>query len=189
MKIIFLRHALTRSNKEKRFSTKNTEISKDGYKDLDKAKINLKSYKIDEIYTSNLLRSQQTAKYLGFNDYKKDERLNEMNFGDFKGKRLEDTYKTYKDFYKKKKLNPFDTKYPDGESVRDVINRLNDFISEKSKEDKNILCISHGIAIRSAIFTILKDLSNFDKFWIDNGSLTVIDIKNKKLLIECVNKI
>lgn len=189
MKIIFLRHGLTESNKEKRFSTKDTKISEQSYKDLDKSKENLKNYNIDKVYTSKLLRSQETAEYLGFKTYEEDKRLNEMDFGDFKGMKVIDTYKKYEKFYNDKKLKPYDISYPGGESIKDLIKRLDDFIEEKKEFDGNILCVSHGIAIRAAIFTILKDLSNFENFWIDNGSLTVINIKDNKKIIECVNKI
>lgn len=191
MKIIFLRHGLTKSNTEKRFSKKETRLSDMAYKDLDKSFENLKDYKIDKVYTSALIRSQETAKYLKFNNFTIDERLNEMDFGDFKGMKVKDCYKKYADFYKKKSENPYTTKYPNGECIKDLIKRLDSFIKEKYQEnkDKTILCVSHGIAIRAALFTILKDLDNFENFWLDNGSLSILNIKKDKQIIECVNKI
>ena len=189
MKIIFLRHGKTNSNKEKCFSTAKTQIIEEGYEDLDKAKNNLKTYNFKEVYTSKLLRSKQTAEYLGFTSFKEDSRLNEMDFGDFKGKNIEKCLLEYRNLYKKIKEDPFSSKYPNGESRIDVINRLSSFMEEKSKLDYDILCISHGIAIRSSLFYVLKDLSNFDSFWLDNGSLTVFDLKENKKIIECVNLI
>ena len=75
------------------------------------------------------------------------------------------------------------------QSLEDLIKRVNNFMEEKSSFDGNILCISHGIAIRSSLFTVLKDLGNFKNFWIDNGSLTVFDLSDDKKMIECVNLI
>lgn len=189
MKIIFLRHGLTDSNMIKRFSTEDTSLSKQAYKDLDKSKIYLKDYTIDKVYTSELLRSKETAEYLGFTNFIEDKRLNEMDFGDFKGKKFSDTKKDFKEFYEKKELNPYSINYPGGESVKDVIKRLDNFINDVAKNKGTILCVSHGIAIRSALFTVLKDISNFENFWIDNGSLTIINIDDEKKMIECVNKI
>ena len=189
MKIIFLRHGLTESNKELKFSTPKTKLSKKAYIDLDKSKKNLKNYKIDKVFTSKLIRSQETAKYLGFDEFIEDGRLNELDFGDFKGQKVLDTKEKYKDFYENLKNNPYSTKYPNGESVEDLIKRVNDFIKEKSTNDGNILCVSHGIAIRATLFTVLKDLDNFKNFWIDNGSITVFDISENKTMIECVNLI
>lgn len=189
MKIIFLRHGLTEANKELRFSTSLTKLSSKAYDDLDKSKKLLKKYKIDKVYTSKLIRSQETAKYLGFNDFCEDSRLNELDFGNFKGQKVLETKKVYKEFYEKLKKDPYHTKYPNGESINDLINRLDDFISEKSSLDENILCVSHGIAIRASLFTILKDMDNFKNFWIDNGSLTIFNIEDNKKMIECVNMI
>lgn len=189
MKIIFVRHGQTMSNIEKKYSTPDTKLEKSGLYILDKTKNLLGNYEIDEVYTSGLVRSQETAKILGFEDYFVDNRLNEMDFGDFKGQNIYDVRDNYKEFFKKEKENYFGQKYPNGESRRDVINRLSSFLDEKSKEGKNILSISHGIAIRSTLFWILNDLSNWNSFWIDNGSLTVYNIKDNKKLIESVNLI
>lgn len=189
MKIIFVRHGQTMSNIEKKYSTPDTRLEKSGLYILDKTKKLLGNYEIDEVYTSGLVRSQETAKILGFEDYFIDCRLNEMDFGDFKGQNIYDVRDNFKEFFEKEKENYFDQKYPNGESRRDVINRLSSFLNEKSKKGKNILAISHGIAIRSTLFWILKDLSNWNSFWIDNGSLTVYNIKDNKKLIESVNLI
>lgn len=189
MKIIFVRHGITKSNIDKKYSTPDTRIDKSGLYILEKTKSLLKDYKIDQVYTSNLIRSQETAYKLGFNDFKIDQRLNEMDFGDFKGQNIYDVRENHKDFFEREKDFYFDIPYPNGESRQDVINRLRSFLDEKSMEEKNILAISHGIAIRSTLFWILKDLSNWHSFWIDNGSLTVYNIKNGKKLIESVNLI
>ena len=187
MKIIFVRHGLTMANIEKKYSTPETKLEESGLYILDKTKEHLKNYEIDEVYTSGLIRSQETAKILGFDKYLVDERLNEMDFGDFKGKSIFEVREDYKNFFEQEKESYFDLPYPNGESRRDVIKRLSSFLDEKSNNDKNILCISHGIAIRSSLFWILKDLSNWQSFWIDNGSLTVYNIKDNKKLIESVN--
>ena len=189
MKIIFVRHGVTKSNIEKKYSTPDTRIDKSGLYILEKTKSLLVNYEIDQVYTSNLIRSQETACKLGFKDFKIDQRLNEMDFGDFKGQNIFDVRKNHKDFFEREKDFYFDIPYPNGESRQDVINRLRSFLDEKSTEDKNILAISHGIAIRSSLFWILKDLSNWQSFWIDNGSLTVYNIENGKKLIEGVNLI
>lgn len=189
MKIIFVRHGITKSNIDKKYSTPDTKIDKSGLYILEKTKSLLKNYKIDQVYTSNLIRSQETAYELGFNDFKIDQRLNEMDFGDFKGQNIYDVRENHKDFFEREKDFYFDIPYPNGESRQDVINRLRSFLDEKSMEEKNILAISHGIAIRSTLFWILKDLSNWHSFWIDNGSLTVYNVKNDKKLIESVNLI
>lgn len=187
MKIILVRHGLTQANIEKRYSTDDTVLAESGLHILDKTKKNLESYDIKKVYTSKLIRSQQTARKLGFKDFTADPRLNEMNFGSFRGRLLADVRENDRDFFKKEEDDYFNTSYPDGESRMDVIKRLSDFLDEVSQNDGDVLAVSHGIAIRSALFWVLKDLANWPSFWIENGSLTVFNIEDGKRLIESVN--
>ena len=90
MKIIFVRHGLTMANIEKKYSTPDTRLEESGLYILDKTKELLKNYEIDQVYASGLIRSQETAKILGYDDYLVDTRLNEMDFGDFKGQNIYD---------------------------------------------------------------------------------------------------
>lgn len=190
MKIILVRHGQTQANISWKYSTDDTVLAESGLYILDKTKILLDDYKIDKVYTSNLVRSQETARRLGFSDFIIDKRLNEMNFGDFRGRGIDEVRESEKEFFLEEENDYFNIKYPSGESRNDVIRRTSEFLNEKSKEeDGTILCISHGIAIRSTLFWILKDLDNWRSFWIDNGSLTIYNIEDDKRLIESVNKI
>ena len=190
MKIILVRHGKTQANIDWKYSTDDTVLAKDGLYILDKTKKLLEDYDIDEVYTSALIRSQETAKHLGYTNFIIDKRINEMNFGDFRGQSIDEVRLKQKLFFENERNNYFDTKYPNGESRNEVIKRTSGFLDEISqKDDKTILCISHGIAIRSTLFWVLKDLSNWNSFWIDNGSLTVFNVKDGKKLIESVNKI
>lgn len=190
MKIILVRHGKTQANIDWKYSTDDTVLAKDGLYILDKTKKLLEDYDIDEVYTSALIRSQETAKHLGYTKFIIDKRINEMNFGDFRGESIDEVRLKQKLFFENERNNYFDTKYPNGESRNEVIKRTSEFLDEISqKDDKTILCISHGIAIRSTLFWVLKDLSNWNSFWIDNGSLTVFNVKDNKKLIESVNKI
>ena len=190
MKIILVRHGKTQANIDWKYSTDDTVLAKDGLYILDKTKKLLEDYEIDEVYTSALIRSQETAKHLGFTNFTIDKRINEMNFGDFRGESIDEVRLKQKLFFENERNNYFDTKYPNGESRNEVIRRTSESLDEISQEDdKTILCISHGIAIRSTLFWVLKDLSNWNSFWIDNGSLTVFNVKDNKKLIESVNKI
>lgn len=88
MKVILVRHGLSEANIGRYYSLDDTILHKGGYSVLDKTRKNLEKYDIDHVYTSNLLRSQQTAEKLGYKDYTIDTRLNELDFGNFKGKLL-----------------------------------------------------------------------------------------------------
>ena len=187
MKIILVRHGLSEANISRFYSLEDTSLHESGFSVLNKTKRNLENYDIDQVYVSELKRSQQTAQKLGFNDYKIDNRLNELDFGDFKGKFFDDIRTNEIDFFNKKEKDFFNIKYPGGESIDDVIKRTSEFFEEKSKENKNILCVSHAIAIKSSLFWLLKDKENWQTFWLDNGSITVFRVEDEKKIIESVN--
>ena len=187
MKIILVRHGLSEANIGRFYSMDDTILHESGYGVLEKTKKNLEKYEIDHVYTSKLLRSQQTAEKLGFNDYTIDPRLNELNFGNFKGKLFEETRKKEAQFFVEQEKDVFNVRYPGGESRNDLIKRTSAFLDELVEKNQNALCVSHGIAIKSTLFWILKDLEDWDSFWLENGSITVFNIENGKKLLEAVN--
>lgn len=187
MKIILVRHGLSEANIGRFYSMNDTILHENGYDVLEKTKKNLEKYTIDHVYTSKLLRSQQTAEKLGFEEYTIDSRLNELDFGNFKGKLFEETRKKEAQFFVEQEKDVFNVRYPGGESRADVIKRTSEFLDELVRKNENALCVSHGIAIKSSLFWILKDLGDWDSFWLENGSITVFNIENGKKLIEAVN--
>lgn len=189
MRIIFVRHGITQANKDKTFSKKDTPISNDGYKILDETREFLKKYDINKVYTSELLRTKQSAEYLGYKNYTSDSRVNEIDVGDFKGLSYDFVINHLNKDLENVEANKMTVSYPNGESRLDVIKRVSDFMKDMKQEDGDILVVSHGIAIRSSLFWVIKDFEVYENFWIDNGSLTVFKIENGKKIIECVNKI
>lgn len=187
MRIILVRHGLSEANISRFYSLDDTILHESGFSVLNNTRRNLEKYEIDEVYASKLKRSQETAQRLGFSDFKIDGRLNELDFGEFKGKYFDQIKSTEVEFFEKQKNDPFNFPYPGGESINDLIKRMSEFLEEKSKEDKNILCVSHGIAIKASLFWLLEDMANWQRFWIDNGSITVFNISDGKKMIESIN--
>ena len=123
---------------------------------------------------------------LGFHDYESDPRLNELDFGDYSGQLLEEIQDHYQGVLDDED-DIFNVKYPGEESRNDLIKRVGEFLDELVEKDEDALCISHGLAIKSALFWILKDRSDWDSFWIENGSVTILEINDGKRLIKGVN--
>ena len=187
MRIILVRHGLSEANISKFYSLEDTILHESGFSVLNNTRRNLEKYDIDEVYVSELKRSQQTAERLGYTDYIIDSRINELDFGEFKGKFFDDIRASEIEFFEKQKKDLFNLRYPGGESINDVIKRTSEFLEEKSRNNKNILCISHGMAIKSSLFWLLKDKENWERFWIENGSITVFRIEEDRKIIESVN--
>ena len=107
---------------------------------------------IDIVYTSNCVRTLQTAKYLMENQNLKaniDERLDERRVGKINEDEVPDWFvRQYKDF---------DYKTLGGESMREVQHRFSEVIDEiLENKNKRIAVFTHGYAITSYLLKYCK---------------------------------
>lgn len=127
-------------------------LTKNGEKQIKQAAKKLKKEKIDLIFSSDLLRTKQTAGIVGKNlgiKPKFDKRLREVNVGIFNGKPIDEIGR----FWDKERklapreyfLNRFRISPPKGENYTDIEKRLTSFIKETNKKyrGRNILIVSH----------------------------------------------
>lgn len=133
---------------------------------------------IDIVFASNMVRSQQTAKYLCFNQNKKmniDERLNERKCG------IENS-DVYPDWYERQYLHP-DFKTKNGESQNDVSKRMHSFLDEiiKKYDGKRIAVFSHGYAITFALLKWCKLVN------VTNDRVLTYEFKNKIIMNKQIN--
>jgi isoleucyl-tRNA synthetase len=104
----------------------------------------LKKQKIDIIFSSDLLRTKQTAEIVGKEmgiKVKFDKRLREIKFGIYDGNPI----KEWIDFWKSR-ADRFTKRPPKGENYKDVKDRVGRFLKiiDKKYKGKNILIVSHG---------------------------------------------
>ncbi|MBU4536427.1 class I tRNA ligase family protein [Patescibacteria group bacterium] len=103
----------------------------------------LKSKKIDIIFTSPFVRTKETteiiAKELGIKEIIEDKRLGEVNFGELEGQKVS----KYLEHLEKE--DEFNKSPKDGENLLDIKNRLMEFFYEIDEKysDKNICIVSH----------------------------------------------
>ena len=108
---------------------------------------------IDILYTSNCVRTLQTAKYMMESQNLKaniDERLDERRVGIINDKEVPDWFiRQYKDI---------DYKTIGGESMREVRNRFSEVIDEilNKNQNKRIAIFTHGYAITSYLLKYCK---------------------------------
>lgn len=106
------------------------------------------------IYTSPSVRCYKLAKYINMENLIIDERLREMNFGEWEMKKWDDIDKKILAVWMKKYIS---VRVPGGESFTDVRKRAGDFIDDLSKKDyKKAAIITHGGVIRCMLGIILK---------------------------------
>lgn len=134
------------------------------------------------IYTSALIRSQETASIL-FPDCKYNalKLVNEIDYGSVEGLDFEGVKKNFHKLYLKM-ISGKDFKYPNGESYRDVRKRIFSLIKKISYNKKNTIIITHNVFIRVllGIFLKIKD-KNLHKISINYGQNLNFILYNNRL--------
>jgi len=122
-------------------------LTKKGEKEVKIAAKKIKNKKIDIVFTSDLLRTKQTAQIISREIGAKvipDKRLREYNVGIFNGKDPKLIWE-----HLNKKGNIILAKPPKGESLMEVRKRMYNFLKEVNREyqNKNILIVSHELPL------------------------------------------
>lgn len=122
-------------------------LTKKGEKQVLKSAKKLKDKKIDLIFSSDLLRTKQTAEIISKETGAKiifDKKLREADVGIFNGRHP----KLFWDYILKKQ-NPYTAKAPKGESLANIQKRVYDFLKkiDKKYDNKNIVIVSHELPL------------------------------------------
>lgn len=161
-KFIFIRHGEAGNNAQAICNSNPSEIfhlTENGKEQVKTAAG--KITKVNAIYTSPYTRAKETAEIIaeksGFdkNKIKEDERLKELNFGDFDGKPFSDYVK-----FDEKNIHAYDTPLPRGESYNDAKKRFGEFLYEIDRLHKNetVVVSTHGMGLE-AVLAIIEGAS------------------------------
>lgn len=151
IEIIYFVHGTTFDNANSKCSGwKQVNLNEQG-KEQAKRLGEITNYKFDALFTSDLIRAVDSAN-LAWPNLKKiqDKRLRECNYGDFDGK--DKSLVKYEDHINK----PF----PNGESLIDVQNRIENFIEflKQNYDNKTIGIVAHR-APQLALEVLTKNLT------------------------------
>ncbi len=152
-KMILVRHCQAEGNLKRFFQGRiDTDITELGAKQTAQTAALLSNEPIDVIYSSPKLRAMKTAS--GINIYHEvgiitDERLVEINAGEWEGVLLTDIERLYPVQWGKWKNEPSAFHAPGGESMRDVYDRVKSALLDIASENrgKTVCVVSHGCAI------------------------------------------
>lgn len=186
MRIYITRHSKTLWNEEKRLQGRlDSPLTKDGIENARALKKYLDeiSLKFDYVYSSPIPRAYETACLL-FDQSQviTDERLMEMNFGDFEGQKISDLLAKKDQLYDQLWNHPelFD-RIPHGESYDEVIERVKSFLRDlqKLKSDSQIMIVTHGmyfVVLMAVIMNLAKkDFVKINQQIVEGCSLTCVD--------------
>ena len=201
-KLILLRHGQSQWNLENRFTGwKNVPLTEKGEAEAKKTGelIRKHNISIDRVFSSVLERANRTAeiaiKKAELNNLLENnkiimtcsERLNERDYGDLVGLNKQETA----DKFGKDQVHiwrrSYDTPPPNGESLKDVVERVAPYFKENIKplldKGENILIAAHGNSLRAMMIELgmykSEEISNIE---LPTGSPLCINLDQGKLI-------
>ena len=201
-KLILLRHGQSQWNLENRFTGwKNVSLTEKGETEAKKAGELIKKHNIsiDRVFSSVLDRANKTAeisiKQAELNNLLENnkiimtcsEKLNERDYGDLVGLNKQETA----DKFGKDQVHiwrrSYDTPPPNGESLKDVVERVSPYFKENIKplidKGENILIAAHGNSLRAMMIELgmykPEEISNIE---LPTGSPLCINLDQGRLI-------
>lgn len=193
MNIYLVRHGETYENSKKLYYGKiDAMLNENGKDEMSKARKYLSEIKFDKVYVSERKRTKESAKIIVNNNvnFIVDERINELNFGEFEGKSYEELLEQYPDECKEWRKDWKNFTPSNGESYKMMYNRVREFIYDIEKEKgDNILIVTHGGVIKTFYSFIMdENLDTFWKFSCSNGCVAHIKYEYGNWFIEEIRK-
>ena len=192
MKLFFLRHTSLNVEIDVFYGQTDLDVSDRFEEEVKLIKKKIKNFNIDtnyiKVYSSPLKRCIKLTNKLTEN-YIVDERIKEMNLGDWEMKKMSS-------ISKKEKLdwenNLLSFKIPNGESNNEFLKRLKSFLEDIFKFNEDALIVCHAGSINGMLSLLTKE--PFDKmvknYWelIKHGSLSLIELKNESIITKIIGK-
>ena len=192
MKLFFLRHTSLNVEIDVFYGQTDLDVSDRFEEEVKLIQKKIKNFNIDtnsiKVYSSPLKRCIKLTNKLTEN-YIVDERIKEMNLGDWEMKKMSS-------ISKKEKLdwenNLLSFKIPNGESNNEFLKRLKSFLDDMFKFNEDALIVCHAGSINGMLSLLTKE--PFDKmvknYWelIKHGSLSLIELKNELIITKIIGK-
>lgn len=183
--IIYLtRHGETEWNIEKRLQGRgDSPLTENGIQRAKELRDRIKNIDIDVIYSSPIKRALNTANILRGNkniDIVTDDRLMEMCFGDYEGKKIDIIQKENPSW----DINLImqgnvEICAPNGENLKEVRERISKLMNKIIAENigKSILIVTHGITLKALMYYFKDEDVNSEVM--GQATLTKINIDEK----------
>jgi broad specificity phosphatase PhoE len=191
---LLLRHAHSVANKAGILAgqLEGIGLSKDGIAQVKKLTSSFENLKIDRIISSPMQRCLETVEGIARSKRKRisiDERLIEMNYGSWSGKKLSKLSRMKE--WKVIQTKPSAFRFPQGESFKVLEERIESLLKDLSRKypKETILIITHGDIVKiAASLTVGSGLNNFQKFAVDPCSLTTLSWGSKARMLLTFNQ-
>lgn len=190
--LYFVRHAQTEWNLQRRFQgqTGDSPLLQTSIDEISNLTTFLGDKNITKIYASPILRANKTAELINhqllINQFEIDQRLKEINFGNWEGQLIDEIATKTPELYQNYKNRPeiFDFNQISGEGYRNVQERFESFEKHvlEDNPNNNSLIVSHGAALQAGISGILnKPLNKLKELGgLSNLSTTAVKIEDNQ---------
>ena len=195
--IIFLRHGQAENNTKKILAgrTSGINLTEEGKKQAEQAGKMLESLNISAIYSSPIDRAVQTTEIIKKHcniEYKIDDRLIELDMGQFTMMPYQEIFKKHGNVFLKFYSGSAEVSENGVETFADVKKRINDmvdFVITKHKNE-NVVLVTHMDPIKAMIGRVLdlKPEVLFDLI-IANASLSIIKNHDQNFYLTAINAV
>ena len=192
MRLFFLRHTSLKVEIDVFYGQTDLDVSDNFEEEVALIKKKILNFNIDtdsiKVYSSPLKRCIKLTERLTEN-YVIDERIKEMNLGDWEMKKMTSIPEREKLEWENNLLS---FKIPNGESNEEFLKRLKSFLEDIFKLNEDALIVCHAGSINGMLSLLTKE--PFDKmvknYWelIKHGSLSLIELKNKFIIKKIIGK-
>jgi alpha-ribazole phosphatase/probable phosphoglycerate mutase len=175
LEIWWIRHGQSLWNRENRWQGhSDIPLSDQGQEQARRLGKALRSTPFDLVFSSDLQRARQTAGLaLPGHRVVCDARLREVHFGEFEGLTLEEMSEEQRRILKDWLKDPFARRIPAGESLHDVLRRLQAWLAELPDRGR-VAVFTHGGLIRCGLWTCGDKQANPWQLQIANCSSSCI---------------
>lgn len=187
LNIYLLRHGETTFNADgnKYCGRTDAELTEKGLRQARQAAELLNGIEFDAIYSSPLKRSYETARIASGNrEVMKEERLIEMDFGEWEGKTRPEFTAEDPEFWGRWSKDPESTKAGRcGETAGELLARVESFFSELRQKypSGNVLVVAHNGVNRFFLASQLgMELKNYRKIVQENSAITLVRFDNEE---------
>ena len=193
-RLFLVRHGNTRLNSAERFwGQTDVELGDDGIRQAERLRDRLASEKIDIIYSSNLCRATETARIIASNhqtDIIICAELREVNFGKLEGLTFKEVSQLHPAVYEAWVKNSLTLKYPGGESVAHLNNRVTNFLERLKKHtpEETILIVAHSAPLRMLICHLLGiGIQHWRQLRLELASLSILETYPQGAILNLLN--
>ena len=181
-----IRHGETEDNIKRVYSRDDTCLTPKGIEQIENIKKEMKDLTFSRTYYSPLTRTKETIDHLRLEGIA-EERIQEVDFGIFKGMDYKTILKEYPKETKKWTNDYMGYRIPEGESLEEVYKRLESFLEDLIEKDENVLLITHEGIIRLVCCWVFDNIDYVFKFKADNTSINIVSIVDDFKYIEKLN--